>query len=49
MPAPVASNSLSKALKAMLEDKFESGYVGNQRLWRGIELNAAGIGLSRSF
>lgn len=49
MPAPVASNSLSKALKAMLGDRFESGYVGNERLWRGIELNDAGNGLSRAF
>jgi len=49
MPSPVASNSLSKALKAMLGDGFESGYVGNQRLWRGIELNDAGKELSRAF
>lgn len=47
MPAPVASNSLSKALKAMLGDGFESRWVGNKRCWKGIKLNARGKKLKR--
>jgi putative DNA primase/helicase len=46
-PSPVASNSLSKALKAMLGDGFESGWVGSKRLWKGIKLNARGKKLKR--
>jgi len=49
MAASVASNHVSKELKAMLEDGFQSRWVGSKRCWKGIKLSKRGKKLKRPF